>query len=177
MGFSKTHWQQRCWAVRESLSLRNKTLEMNRKDWIWSQRQTWISEKGAAQMLFSTRIAAISPSRSPILPSTLTKCPLGYRDVDSQESMRTTTLNSCRETALLQQLCALEKHNLFPNTTLHLAEKTHSKWYVSAQGSWTVAQIQTLCFVTWQELNTILQGRNGTLTDSVLPRFCQGKHH
>lgn len=58
---------------------------------------TWASEKGATEILFSTRMVEISPSRSPILPKTRTKCPFGYTDVDSQESMRTTTLKSCRE--------------------------------------------------------------------------------
>lgn len=72
--------------------------------------------------------------------------------------------------ALLEQLCAPGKHHWYPQHNWDSAEKTQSKCCVTAQGSWTVAQIQNsnkLCYLKWfsQELNTILQGSNWTLTD------------
>ena len=53
---------------------------------------TCISEKFPTMISFSTKIVAISVSGSPTAPRARTKCPLGYWEPNSHESILTTNL-------------------------------------------------------------------------------------
>lgn len=120
---------------------------------------TWASEKGATEILFSTRIVAISPSRSPILPKTRTKCPFGYIDVDSQESMRTTTLKSCTRGGKETQMQHQEFSGAFRSTKQTRDKQHQSPKWVANFGIFVVVLVLLNCQMVYKYLAQCFEER------------------